>query len=77
MKPAGYRGKFSSRAVLLQGQETDRWAFYQAKSIKSHAYDLQKQHLELLTQLKLPSTTRAEFQKTIQEYDGAAISATP
>ena len=35
-----YMGKFSSRAVLMQGQETDQWAYYQAKSIKSHTFEI-------------------------------------
>lgn len=42
-----YMGKYSSRAVLLQGQESDTWAHYQAKSIKSHNYEMQKDNLEL------------------------------
>ena len=42
-----YMGKFSSRAVMNQGQETSQWAFYQAKSIKSYIYEIQKQQLEL------------------------------
>ncbi len=42
-----YMGKFSSKAVLLQGQETNQWSYYQAKSIKSHTFDMQKQSLEL------------------------------
>jgi hypothetical protein len=42
-----YMGKFSSRAVMLQGQESNQWAYYQAKSIKSHAYEIQKERVEL------------------------------
>ena len=42
-----YVGKYSSRAVLNQGQETSQWAFYQAKSIKSYIYEIQKQKMEL------------------------------
>lgn len=42
-----YMGKYSSRAVLLQGQESDTWAHYQAKSIKSHNYEMQRDNLEL------------------------------
>ena len=45
-----YMGKYSSRAVLNQGQETSQWAFYQAKSIKSYIYEIQKQDLELRMQ---------------------------
>src|SRR5574341_1269324 len=42
-----YVGKYSSRAVLLQGQESNQWAYYQAKSIKQHTYEIQKERLEL------------------------------
>jgi hypothetical protein len=42
-----YMGKYSSRAILNQGQETSQWSFYQAKSIKSYIYEIQKQKLEL------------------------------
>ena len=45
-----YVGKYSSRAILNQGQETSQWAYYQAtKSIKSYVYEIQKQKLELET----------------------------
>jgi hypothetical protein len=42
-----YMGKYSNRSVLIQGQEADQWAFYQAKSIKGHTYEMQRQKLEL------------------------------
>jgi hypothetical protein len=38
-----YMGKFSSKAVLMQGQETGQWAYYQAKSIKLHTFEMQEQ----------------------------------
>ena len=38
-----YVGKYSSRAVLYQGEETDMWAYFQAKSIKQHAFEMQKE----------------------------------
>jgi len=67
-----YMGKFSSKAVLMQGQETDQWAFYQAKSIKSHTFEMQKQSLELqlLAQGKsLSSDVHGKFVKKIEEYE--------
>ena len=67
-----YMGKFSSKAVLMQGQETDQWAYYQAKSIKSHAFEMQKQSLELqlLAQGKsLASEVHGKFVKKIEEYE--------
>jgi hypothetical protein len=65
-----YMGKFSSRAILAQGQESDQWAYYQAKSIKGHTYEINKKTLELqfLTQKGLSPETTAEFQKTLNKY---------
>ncbi|MBI5236321.1 MAG: DUF4337 domain-containing protein [Deltaproteobacteria bacterium] len=68
-----YMGKFSSRTVLSQMQESDQWAYYQAKSIKGHAYELQREKLELeLTMYKakgaLPSEVKNAYDKTIGAY---------
>ncbi len=65
-----YMGKFSSRAILAQGQESDQWAYYQAKSIKGHTFDINKKTLELqfLAQKGLSPEAAAEFKKTIQKY---------
>ena len=67
-----YVGKYSSRAVLDQGQETNKWSYYQAKSIKSYIYEIQKQKLELeiLSQRgKLPVDVREQYQKVIAGYE--------
>jgi hypothetical protein len=67
-----YVGKYSSRAVLDQGQETNQWSYYQAKSIKSYIYEIQKQKLELeiLAQRgKLPVDVREQYQKVIAGYE--------
>lgn len=67
-----YVGKYSSRAVLLQGQETDHWAYFQAKSIKGHTYEIQKQRLdlELLAQEgKLPQQAAEKLRETIASYE--------
>ncbi|MGC4116327.1 MAG: DUF4337 domain-containing protein [Myxococcales bacterium] len=45
---ASQLGIAGGRNQILQSQESDQWAFYQAKSIKGHAYELQSQLLELL-----------------------------
>jgi hypothetical protein len=42
-----YMGKYSSRAITSQGQETNQWSYYQSKSIKSYMYHMEKQRLEL------------------------------
>ncbi len=65
-----YMGKFSSRAIMAQGQESDQWAYYQAKSIKGHTFEVNKKTLELqfLTQKGLTPEAAAEYQKTVNKY---------
>lgn len=67
-----YVGKYSSRAVMGQGQETNQWSYYQAKSIKSYIYEIQKQRLELeLVSQKgrLAPEVVEKYQKLIHDYD--------
>ncbi len=74
-----YLGKYSSRAIMLQGQETNQWAYYQAKSIKSHAYELGRERLQLeliASGGKMPravaekyDNTCAGYADTIRRYD--------
>ncbi|MBF0345203.1 MAG: DUF4337 domain-containing protein [Nitrospirae bacterium] len=40
-------GGFSTRSVLAQSQASDQWAYYQAKSVKLHINETQKERLEL------------------------------
>ena len=65
-----YMGKFSSRAIMAQGQESDQWAYYQAKSIKGHTFEINKKTLELqfLTQKGLSPEAAAEYKKTLNKY---------
>lgn len=65
-----YMGKYSSRAIMAQGQESDQWAFYQAKSIKGSTYEINKNTLDLqfLVQKGLSPEAEAEFQKTLNKY---------
>jgi hypothetical protein len=65
-----YMGKFSSRAIMAQGQESDQWAYYQAKSIKGSTFEVNKKTLELqyLVQKGLSPEATAEYQKTINNY---------
>jgi hypothetical protein len=68
-----YVGKYSSRTILSQAQETDQWAFYQAKIIKSYLYEVQKQNMELemLAQRgKIRAEASDRYQKVIRDYDG-------
>ena len=66
-----YMGKFSSRAILNQGQETSQWAYYQAKSIKSYIYEIQKQKLELETMVlaNKPQSVMDKYSQLIHDYD--------
>ena len=69
-----YVGKFSSRAILLQGQETNQWGYYQAKSIKSYLYEIQA---ELMDMERLEGEAKArkvgseKFEKTLTRYRDA------
>lgn len=66
-----YMGKYSNRAILIQGQESDQWAYYQAKSIKGHTYEIQKQKLELeflSLQPKMPAAVAEKYKKTLDDY---------
>lgn len=67
-----YMGKYSSRAIMSQGQESDQWAYYQAKSIKGSTFEVNKKTLELqyLAQKGLPPAVAAEYLKTMNKYDG-------
>jgi hypothetical protein len=66
-----YLGKYSSRAILNQGQETSQWAYYQAKSIKSYVYEIQKQKLELetMTSGNKPMVMMNRYSQLIKDYD--------
>jgi DNA repair ATPase RecN len=66
-KGAGY----STRAVLSQTQAANQWAYYQAKSIKSYLYEIQKEALELGYKKDKTKTTRVladEYEKKIELY---------
>jgi hypothetical protein len=65
-----YMGKFSSRAIMAQGQESDQWAYYQAKSIKQHTFDMSRRSLELQfrSQKGLPADVAADYRKTLDKY---------
>ena len=59
-------GGFSTRSVMSQSQASDQWAFYQAKSIKSYIYQMQKETLELKL-LDLAKSTPEEVVNTYKE----------
>ena len=74
-----YVGKYSARAILFQGQETNQWGYYQAKSIKGYLYETQLERLELerlseMQKSKGEASDKREktinhYTETIQRYD--------
>jgi hypothetical protein len=60
-------GGYSSKAMMSQNLASDQWAFYQAKSIKQHSYDLERDLLRLQVQ-HAPEDVRPQYQDTIDRY---------
>jgi hypothetical protein len=67
-KAAGY----GNRMVLAQSQASDQWAYYQAKSIKETAYQVQRDGLSFvvppLGKEQAHAAKMAEFDKEISRY---------
>jgi hypothetical protein len=65
-----YVGKYSSRAIMSQGLESNQWAYYQAKSIKQHTFEMSRKILELqfLSQKGLSPEVAGDFKKTLAKY---------
>lgn len=65
-----YMGKFSSRAIMSQGLESDQWAYYQAKSIKQHSFEMGRKALELQyrSQKGVPADVAADYERTLAKY---------
>ena len=64
-------GGYSTRSILSQSRASDQWAFYQAKSIKGHTYEMAKEKLELdLKALgpKAPEDVVAAYRKKLEDY---------
>jgi hypothetical protein len=66
-----YVGKYSAKAILFQGQETNQWGYYQAKSIKGYLYETQLERLELekiSDMQKSNGEASGKREKTINHY---------
>ncbi len=61
-------GNYGSAAMMAQNKASDQWAFYQAKSIKQHTYELQKDILQIQTTAAQPALVQAAHAKII-DYD--------
>jgi hypothetical protein len=64
-------GSYSNRSILRQTQASNQWAYFQAKSIKSYLYELQKERLEIEAK-QIRSTGPKElldyYEKKIESY---------
>jgi len=80
-------GGYSNKALMNQTSASDQWAFYQSKSLKSYVFEMQKDNLELQSEMISKSNPKdevlAKYQeklascaKKIQQYetDKAAIT---
>lgn len=64
-------GGFSTRSMLSQEQASNKWAYYQSKSLKSYLYETQKDMLELNTKRinKDEVGVVEAYQKKINDYE--------
>lgn len=61
-------GGFSTRSVMSQSQASDQWAYFQAKSIKSYVYELQKERFEMDLKTVKSGALASEYRKKIDGY---------
>lgn len=61
-------GGLSTRAVLSQSNASDSWAYFQAKSVKQHTYDIQKEMFQIQALGSNPEQAAA-YKKKIEKYD--------
>jgi hypothetical protein len=69
-------GSYSTRSVLSQAQAANQWAYYQAKSLKSYLYEIQKQEID--TEIaanagRWPEATTALYRGLSADY-GAQVA---
>ena len=64
-------GGYSTKSVLSQEQASDKWSYFQNKSLKLYIYETQKDVLELDTKRIQKNETSAleAYQKKITEYE--------
>jgi hypothetical protein len=75
-------GGFSTKSILAQTNASNMWAYFQSKSVKQHAYELQKDVLELQliaiqddAQAKAYKSTIEQYEKEIKRYDSEKAQA--
>lgn len=59
---------FSTASMMNQNKASDQWAYYQAKSIKQHSFELQKDVLQVALAQVSPAVA-AKFQTKLADYD--------
>jgi hypothetical protein len=64
-------GGYSTRSMLSQEQASNKWAYYQSKSLKLYLYETQKDVLELDTKSmkKEDASVKDAYQSKISEYE--------
>ena len=62
-KTGGFAGKSTAEQILA----SDQWAFYQAKSIKQHTYEIQREVLSLQA-MHAPETAQPKFREIVERY---------
>jgi hypothetical protein len=60
-------GGHSTRAVMCQTQASDQWAFFQAKSIKSNLYEINRDQIEMQT-VGAPAARAQELREKAEDY---------
>jgi hypothetical protein len=63
-------GHAANEAILLQTKASDQWTYYQAKSTKSHLYEVNKTLIEALIQSKGDSKSAANLEELTKRIDG-------
>lgn len=64
-------GGYSTRSMLNQEQASNKWSYFQSKSLKLYLYETQKDVLELDTK-RIPASDKATleaYQKKIADYE--------
>ncbi len=60
-------GGYSNMALMNQTSASDQWAFYQAKSLKGYIFEMQKDNLELQSEMASKSDPKHDLLQKYQE----------
>ncbi len=62
-------GGYSNRIAIMTTQENDKWAYFQAKSIKEHMYHMQEDTFQLQQSGPVGPRERKFIADKLKEYD--------